>query len=297
MSSIIPFTLLTAFTSSAYGGNPVAVVFLDRSLPTDTLAGIARNFNQPMTTFLFPTPLVSKSDTVAAFGVRWFTPNLETPLCGHATLAAAKAVFERPNLVPGVVDTIELHTVKGEVVSARKVEEGFIEIQLPAATVEEVSLDQKTRYSEILAKAFGRQVVVNYVGKGGRGFEYYLLVELDEKENLEACQINADPLRDTGFTINVITTASTTGNELFVSRMFAPGIVPGDEDHVCGSAHCLMAPYWYKKRGIPGGQETKAKQVSPRGGDLKVIWEADMNIVRLIGEVVVLGKGELCHYS
>jgi predicted PhzF superfamily epimerase YddE/YHI9 len=76
--------------------------------------------------------------------------------------------------------------------------------------------------------------------------------------------------------------------------MFTPGNVPGDEDHVCGSAHCLMAPYWYKKRGIPGGQEIKAKQVSPRGGDLKVVCDTDTNIVRLMGQVTVWGKGELC---
>jgi predicted PhzF superfamily epimerase YddE/YHI9 len=95
--------------------------------------------------------------------------------------------------------------------------------------------------------------------------------------------------------VNIITAATTTtGNELFVSRMFSPGHVPGGEDHVCGSAHCLMAPYWYKKRDIPRGQETKAKQVSPRGGDLKVVWEADLNIVRLMWQAVVLGKGILC---
>jgi predicted PhzF superfamily epimerase YddE/YHI9 len=93
--------------------------------------------------------------------------------------------------------------------------------------------------------------------------------------------------------VNVVTTASSTGNELFVSRMFAPGILPGDEDHVCGSAHCLMVPYWYKKQGIPRGQEARAKQVSQRGGDLKVVWEAEREIVRLMGVTTVLGKGEL----
>jgi hypothetical protein len=54
-----------------------------------------------------------------------------------------------------------------------------------------------------------------------------------------------------------------------------------------------MVPYWYKKQGIPGGQETRAKQVSSRGGDLKVVWEAENNIVRLMGVLAVLGKGEL----
>lgn len=93
--------------------------------------------------------------------------------------------------------------------------------------------------------------------------------------------------------MNVITTASSTGNELFVSRMFAPTILPSDEDHVCGSAHCLMVPYWYKKQGIPTGQEARAKQVSRRGGDLKVVWEAERKIVRLMGATTVLAKGEL----
>ena len=93
--------------------------------------------------------------------------------------------------------------------------------------------------------------------------------------------------------MNIFTAASSSGSELFVSRMFAPGKVPGDEDHVCGSAHSLMVPYWYKKRGIPRGQETRAKQVSPRGGDLRLVWEVDKDIVRLTGASAVLGKGEM----
>lgn len=75
--------------------------------------------------------------------------------------------------------------------------------------------------------------------------------------------------------------------------MFAPKDVPGGEDHVCGSAHCLLIPYWYKKRGISGGTETKARQVSIRGGELKVDWDTEMDIVRLMGQVTILGKGEL----
>jgi predicted PhzF superfamily epimerase YddE/YHI9 len=87
MSNTVAFTLLTAFSLSVHGGNPAAVVFLDLNLPTGTLAGIARNLNQPITTFLSPTPLLSKNDTVAAFGVRWFLPSsLEASICGHGTL-------------------------------------------------------------------------------------------------------------------------------------------------------------------------------------------------------------------
>lgn len=90
-----------------------------------------------------------------------------------------------------------------------------------------------------------------------------------------------------------MTTASTSGNEAFVSRMFAPGSVPGDEDHVCGSAHCVLTPYWSQKLEIARGQEIKATQVSLRGGDLKVVWDSEKDIVKIRGEVAVLATGEL----
>lgn len=168
-----PFNLLTAFSSSIHGGNPAAVVFLDLNLEADTLAGIAHNFNQPITTFVSPVPLPSKNATVAAFGIRWFTSSkVEPPICGHGTLAAAKAVFDRPDLVSERVDTIEFHNPKGGIMAARKVEGGFIEIKLPATTVEEVSPNEKTKLSEMLARAFGRTLAINYVGKGVKTFRH-----------------------------------------------------------------------------------------------------------------------------
>jgi predicted PhzF superfamily epimerase YddE/YHI9 len=173
MTSPIPFTLLTAFSSSIHGGNPAAVVFLDLNLPTATFAGIARNLNQPMTAFLSATPLPSGNEKVAAFGVRWFTSfDWESPICGHASLAAARAVFDRSDLVSEKVEIIELHTLTHGIVTARKAEGGFIEIQLPAGDLEEVSPSEKVKLSEVLAKAFGRTVAINYIGKGGKGFEH-----------------------------------------------------------------------------------------------------------------------------
>ena len=174
MTSIASFTLLTAFSSSIHEGNPAAVVFLDDlNLPTATFAGIARNLNQPMTAFLSVRPFPSGNEKTAAFGVRWFTPTgWESPVCGHASLAAAQAVFERSDLVSEKVEAIELHTLTHGIVTARKAEGGFIEIQLTAGDVEEVSQSEKDKLSEVLAKAFGRAVVIEYVGKGGKGFEH-----------------------------------------------------------------------------------------------------------------------------
>ena len=91
----------------------------------------------------------------------------------------------------------------------------------------------------------------------------------------------------------MITSASTTGQELFVSRMFAPGLTTDGEDMVCGSAHCLMGPYWYRKYGVPAGDEVKATQVSPRGGKLKLVWLEGEGIMVLRGMTTLIGRGEL----
>ena len=172
MSRTVPFFLLTAFSPSIQGGNPAAVVFLDLNVPADTLAEIARNLNQPITAFLSPTPLRPTSDKVVDFNVRWFTPVCEAPLCGHGTLAAARAIFERPDLVTDSVEVVQLHTLTSGVVKARKVEGGFFEIQLPAGNQAEVSPDEKVKFMEMLSNAFGREVAVNYIGKGSDSFDH-----------------------------------------------------------------------------------------------------------------------------
>lgn len=100
---------------------------------------------------------------------------------------------------------------------------------------------------------------------------------------------------DTGYKINVITTASSQGEELFVSRMFAPSVLapPASEDQVCGSAHCLTGPYWYKKSGLAAEKAFTAKQVSPRGGDLNLFWDQNAAILKLKGETFVMSSGEI----
>jgi predicted PhzF superfamily epimerase YddE/YHI9 len=93
----------------------------------------------------------------------------------------------------------------------------------------------------------------------------------------------------------VITTDSSEGNELFVSRMFAPSMLPPpfSEDQVCGSAHCLLAPYWYKKKGLQVDQASCAKQVSSRGGYLGLSLDQAANTVGLKGETFVMAEGNI----
>ena len=81
----LPLYQVDAFTSRLFGGNPAAVVLLDEWLPVETMAAIAAENNLAETAYVIPRPDVSP--------LRWFTPNLEIDLCGHATLATADILF------------------------------------------------------------------------------------------------------------------------------------------------------------------------------------------------------------
>ncbi|KAG6865234.1 hypothetical protein C0991_004292 [Blastosporella zonata] len=286
---------LTAFSSTPNGGNPAAVVFTDLNQPEDTFKNIAQNLNQPITAFVstLPIPLTKPKLNTVAFSVRWYTPSRnETPLCGHGAVAAAKAVFERADVAPDT-EIVELHTLVRGTVIARKCAGGSIEIEVPATKTQEVSQEEFTRLSKVLNDTSGRELKIDHIAIGGKGFENYAMFVLDEKENIKNLPVNATILKQTGFHTNIYTTKSTNTPESFISRMFAPGILPGDEDHVTGSAHCLLAPYWYARLGIPATTEVKAKQVSARGGELGIVWDSEKNTVKLAGDVVVLANGEI----
>ena len=96
---------------------------------------------------------------------------------------------------------------------------------------------------------------------------------------------------DTGYTINVITSSSSNAEVAFVSRMFAPA-AGCPEDHVCGSAHCLLTPYWSKKLD-KGENQMIAHQVSERGGVLKVAWKQSEGLLAIAGQAIAVMKGEL----
>jgi len=70
-------------------------------------------------------------------------------------------------------------------------------------------------------------------------------------------------------------------------------MVPEGEDPVCGTAHCLLTPFWSEKQGIAPGQEISAKQVSARGGHLRTVWDDVKGTVKLRGQAAIFATGEL----
>ncbi|KAJ8482462.1 hypothetical protein ONZ45_g14940 [Pleurotus djamor] len=293
MTRSLPYTLVTAFSNSLAGGNPAAVIYLGNDVPDDSvLQVIANNLNQPIASYV-TGPLPTAETRTAAFGIRWFAAR-EVPLCGHGTIAAAKAIWETPGMVAEDVDTLEFHTNLGVVLKVARGDGEWLEIELPAGTFEPVDEVEKDRITGLVSQAIGKEAHVEFVGHGGKGFEHMIIIELDVADDLANCQVDSKKLLDSGKYVNILTTSSPNAEATFHLRMLAPARISGSgEDPVCGSAHCLLAPYWSKKLGVVSKGEMRSKQVSPRGGDLKVVYNNSDGLIKLKGQLRLLSRGEL----
>jgi PhzF family phenazine biosynthesis protein len=255
----IPFLQIDAFTSEPFKGNPAAVCLLDEPAEPEWMQNVAMEMNLSETAFLVP-----RRD--GGFDLRWFTPTLEVPLCGHATLASAHALWDTGRL--SAKETARFFTLSGWLTAEKKGER--IEMDFPAISSEPVELP------EPLAEALGlvsTEVICHRAGKKANG---NLLLELKSEESVRSLKPNFELLRrkvDSGI---IVTARSSSSKYDFVSRFFASyaGI---DEDPVTGSAHSMLGPYWAPKL---GKTDMQAYQASPRGGEVSV---------RLLGERVGLG--------
>jgi PhzF family phenazine biosynthesis protein len=268
----IPILHIDAFTSEPFKGNPAAVCLLDEPWPAEWMQNVAAEMNLSETAFVVP-----RSD--GGFDLRWFTPSIEVPLCGHATLASAHALWEMGRLARD--KAARFYTLSGWLVATRNADR--IEMDFPALFADEAELPKAVEEAlEIRLRA----VVANRP-KGGAG---KFLVELESESAVRNVKPDFQKLRR-AVNAGVIITApgDSRGNSKydFVSRYFAcyAGV---DEDPVTGSAHCMLAPYWAAKL---GKAEMSAYQASARGGELSVRSGGDRVI--LGGEAVTVLRGFL----
>ena len=270
------YTLLTidAFTDEPFKGNPAAVCLLpesDEYPPDSWLLSLAQEMNLSETVYLRPRP----SDD--GYDIRWFTPGLEVKLCGHATLASAHALLELGLVDRGV--PIGFHSRWSGVLTATRDESGWIELDFPARRITEQAPPAgaiETLGATPASVCFGEQayyaVFENEAQVRALTPDFTALAKFDPVEQLEGIVATA-PGDEEGID--------------FVSRFFASpaGI---DEDPVCGSAHCGLAPLWAQKL---GKDEFVARQVSERGGVLRVKLEGDR--VKIAGQAVTVVRGEV----
>ncbi|AXI02159.1 PhzF family phenazine biosynthesis protein [Aquirhabdus parva] len=245
----MPIYQVDAFTTQQFKGNPAAVMLMSHFWDDEILQAIAAENNLAETAFLVADG--------ADYRLRWFTPNVEVPLCGHATLASAAVVMER--LEPGRQEVI-FHSASGPL-RVNKTAMGYV-LNFPARPSECIPTPTG------LAEALGVAPVEVY----SNAFNY--MAVLESVEILKSLTPDMAALARLDRNGVIVT---TLGDETFdfISRYFAPAKgIP--EDPVTGAAHCMLVPYWAKRL---AKNEFRAYQASKRGGEV---------LCRLVGDRVEL---------
>jgi len=242
---------IDAFATKTLEGNPAAIVPLQSWLDAPLMQKIAGENNLAETAFFVGT-------APGHYDLRWFTPAAEVDLCGHATLASAWLIFEQ---LDPELKSVSFQTRSGELIVTRG-RDGAHVMSLPSDKF--APFEAPEGFARELGEAIGAPPPREMFKSR------YLLAVWDEAKDVRAIKGPngvARVLRSIGMW-GLIATAKGDANDPgaydFVSRFFAPDKgVP--EDPVTGSAHCALTPFWAKRL---SKKTLRARQVSPRGGDL-----------------------------
>lgn len=242
---------IDAFTDSLFSGNPAAVVPLEKWVSTEQMQRIAAENNLSETAFIV-------RDNGHRFSIRWFTPETEVDLCGHATLAAAHALYTHLDFDS---EKIVFSSESGELNVTKSGTTYWMDF--PARPPEPVSIPK------LIPEAIGTIPIY-------AGFNTDLLLLVENESILRKMNPDQHILKSLDVRGVIITAPSEDPEYDFVSRFFAPAVgVP--EDPVTGSAHTVLTPFWAKKT---GKKEMKARQLSSRSGILDC---------KMAGERVLIG--------
>jgi len=247
--------IVDAFTSEAFAGNSAGVVLLDSPGDADWMQSVAAELKHAETAFVEISGDGPKS-------LRWFTPETEVDLCGHATLATTHVLGGEQTFT----------TRSGEL--RCRAEDGWVSMDFPSDPPRESDDD----LSSILPG-----VSFEYVGRSLQN----LFAVVDDAALVRSLAPDLAALRAHWTGRLMVTAPGDVEGIDFVTRFFAPG-VGIDEDPVTGSAHGVLAPYWAARL---GGDELVGEQASARGGIVRMSLEGDR--VLLSGQAVTVASGEL----
>ncbi|MBS1724941.1 MAG: PhzF family phenazine biosynthesis protein [Armatimonadetes bacterium] len=258
-----PIFLVDAFTWGPFTGNPAGVCPLKDQAGEVWMQQVAGEMNQAETAFVWPSG--------GAYGLRWFTPTVEVDLCGHATLATAHVLWDT-GIVPSDADC-EFDTRSGRL-SCQK-DGGEIKMVFPN------ECPSKIEPSGRLKELFGETAV--WFGENRMDW----FVEVLSEEALLALEPSMAEVFALGKRGLLVTAKANRQGADYVSRFFAPQSgVP--EDHVTGSAHCALGPYWSDKL---GRADLTGFQCSRRGGVVGTTVQGDKVVLK--GKASTVLKGEL----
>ncbi len=252
---------VAAFTEAQFGGNPAAVVPLAAWIDDALMQKIAAENNLSETAFFVP---VADSE----WHIRWFTPAVEVPLCGHATLASAAVIRER---LKHEQWPIQLQSASGPL-TVDLDGQSYV-LDLPA------NKPAPTELPEGFEAALGHEVLESYIAQD------IFMVVLPDEAAVASLRPNYAALAERT-EHGVIATAAGDSVD-FVSRFFAPALGI-DEDPVTGAAHWVLTPYWSERL---GKKNLDARQISSRTGVLGCEDRGDR--VRLRGRAIFFLDGQI----
>lgn len=256
------YYVVDAFTKEHYHGNPAGVCILEQWPDDSVMQNIAYENN------LAETAFVVKNN--GYYDLRWFTPEVEIDLCGHATLGSAHVITQYVDPSAG---KLEFHTKSG-VLTVTRDKELYV-MDFPARK------PVPYKASDILEKALGVTVLETHIARD-------LLVVVEAEAIVKGLNPNFEQLKNVDPAFGIIVTAKGTDCD-FVSRFFAPG-AGINEDPVTGSSHTTLIPFWSERL---GRNEMIARQLSQRGGTLYCkncggrVQIAGTAVTHLIGEIIL----------
>ena len=251
--------VIDAFTDKVFGGNPAAVCVMDHWPSEELMMSITRENNLSETAFT-----VKEGD---GYRLRWFTPGGEIDLCGHATLGTAFVIM---NYVDTDASSVTFDTLSGKLTVTRVGD--LYEMDFPAYDLQPVEV------TAAMAEAAGAMPSAAYMGRD-------LLCVFEDEAFVRTMSPDMEKVKELD---GLLLHATAKGREYHcVSRSFAPKLSV-NEDPVCGSGHCHIAPYWFNELGL---DSIVAYQASRRGGVLYC--SMDNGRIRMSGKAALYSKAEL----
>lgn len=259
--------IVDSFTTEPFKGNPAGVCIADQQLPDSFMLQIAQELG------LSETAFIQAMDKTNAWAIRYFSPRMEIPLCGHATLAAAQIVLDQSN-----ADEVIFTTHNGVNLPVRQTENaltmefpiyGLHPAEVPPALLAALGIDH------IVNSAFNKETQI-------------LMIEIDDCTTLKNLSPDFPALVKSHHAINgVLVTAVSNNDDFdFHSRYFWPWSGT-NEDPVTGGTHTFLAPYWANKL---NNNSLKSFQASARTGSMGI--EVFDNSILISGQTAVVFSGE-----
>ena len=261
--------IVDAFTDKPFKGNPAGVCILQDDLGEDKMLAIANELG------LSETAFVRKNSNQEKFFIRYFSPKMEIALCGHATLASSKVLFDRDQ------GTESIWFVTGHNLDLKiRKQDDLIVMEFPlyntVKTEAPVKLLDAIGISEIVNAEFNHETLI-------------LIVEIESSDFLRQLKPDFQALyrSHTGINGVLVTAKSSSNDHDFESRYFWPWSGT-NEDPVTGGTHTFLTPYWSKRL---GKNKMKSFQSSQRTGFMEVEIVSENTItIKSKAQIILEGK-------